>query len=413
MTTDRASCFVLYCLLCATALAASEDHRAPTPSEQLDYPAVFAAATRRAPQALENAARSEQAAAWEDFGSSWTRGGPRFTFNALDDSLRDDLGQRELEAALEWQLQRPAARRSTQQLASAYSRETEAYAAWVRLAVAGRLRTALHALEAATLRLEQATAAKEAAESLLQIARQQLAAGAVAEDAALQAETLLLEQRAAQLEAEAGLVDAGRSYSTLTGLTQHPAAPFRETQSQREEVSPEHPLLAYLQLAQDVAASQAVQAREQARGSPTLSVGVAQQRPDNFNPANDSLVLGISIPLGGGAAAEAQASDARRQRAAVAAQYADAHRQLELQLHEVEHELEVSGAQLDLLQRQRELAEQRAQMARQAFAVGEYSMDRVVLAEREYHRVAKDHALLAARRQQLVSEYNQAVGVLP
>lgn len=395
------------------AYAEGPQHTDLAPSTHLDYGTVFAAATRRAPQALEQAARGEQAAAWDDFGSGWTRGGPRFTFNALDDSLRDDIGQRELEAALEWQLLRPAARRNTQALASAYSRETEAYAGWVRLSVAGQLRETLHAMAAARLRLAQADAAQQAAQSLLDIAQQQLAAGAVAEDAVLHAEALLLEQRSARLAADAALVDAERTYQTLTGLGEYPAAPFREQRSARAAVGPEHPLLHYLGIAGEVAASQADQAREQTRGNPTLSIGVAQQRPDDFNPANDSLVVGLSIPLGGGAAARAQASDAHRQQAAVAAQYADARRTLQLRLHEVEHELEISHSQLALLERQRELAGRRARMAREAFAAGEYRMDQVVLAEREAQRVKTEYALLTARQEQLISEYNQAVGVLP
>jgi outer membrane protein TolC len=268
-------------------------------------------------------------------------------------------------------------------------------------------------MAAARLRLAQADAAQQAAQSLLDIAHQQLAAGAVAEDAVLQAEALLLEQRGARLAAEATLVDAERTYQTLTGLAEYPAAPFSEPQSAHTAVGPEHPLLRYLGIAREVAASQADQAREQTRGSPTLSIGVTQQRPDDFNPANDSLVVGLSIPLGGGAAARAQASDAHRQQAAVAAQYADARRTLQLKLHEVEHELEVSHSQLALLERQRELAGRRARMAREAFAVGEYRMDQVVLAEREAQRVNTEYALLTARREQLISEYNQAVGVLP
>lgn len=388
-------------------------HSSQARSQELAYASVFEHAYSHAPEVLATASREEQARAHQKLGNSWTASGPRANFNYLDDSRLNNTGQRELDAGLEWQLWAFGAKRNSQMLATAFGEEVNAWRDYLNLTVAGRVRTALADIRAAEVSLNQAQQARDSAQQLVDIAERQVSAGAAAQDDVLQAQTLLLAEEKKLLAARAALVDGERSYSLLTGLDTRPILEFSEQKTASEDITAQHPLLRFLQANVAIASGKVAEVRREAVGNPTLSLGMRSQRGDSSENTIDSLALGVSLPLGGGAQAGAKASDARRTLGDAQVELETARRQLQQRLHEVEHELGITRQALALGEEQVKLSAQRAQMARKAFALGETTMTQVVLTEQQYQIADTEQHLLQAQLVRLISEFNQTLGVLP
>lgn len=382
-------------------------------SEALTYAEVFEGALNKAPEAITRQSREQQAIAYQGLAKSWTAGSPRASLNYLGDNLFDNAGMQEFEAGLEWQLWSAESRRSNQKLGQSYQREFVAWQDYLQLLISGRVRSVLADISQAQMLVNKAEDAREEARKLVDIAQLRLQAGDASRDALLQAQTLLLARESGLLAANGELVDAQRNYVNLTGLSTRPALAYREEQSALEEISPDHPVLRFLQGAVDIASDQIAQTKEEARGNPSLNLGLNRQRGGRSEDYNDALVLGFSLPFGTSAFASAQTSDARRDLAEAQMQYQSAMRQLRQTLHEVEHELAVTQTAIKLSKEQVSLNRQRSQMAHKAFELGEITMTRVVQILQQQQLADTEYQLLQLKQQRLVGEFNQSVGVLP
>jgi outer membrane protein TolC len=229
----------------------------------------------------------------------------------------------------------------------------------------------------------------------------------------LQAEGLVLEQQREVARAEAALVDAEYDYRVLTGLAMRPATGFTEELAPLQTVPEEHPWLRYLSSEVAVERASVDRARRQARGSPTMSVGMRRDRGDAFQPYNNALALSFSVPFGGGSAVSTAVGDAESRRVETEVSLVSARRELMRQLHEVEHEMEMTKAALMLSAEQLELDRRRYDMAQIAFESGETDLLRAVAALQALQSTEQQHQSLLLREQALVSEYNQTIGVLP
>jgi outer membrane protein TolC len=172
-------------------------------------------------------------------------------------------------------------------------------------------------------------------------------------------------------------------------------------------------LLSLLRSDVDLASAEIAKAETDARGSPTLSVGTRRQRAGYFTDYEDALALSLSIPLGGRAHVDAATSRERRAKVDAEVRYLNTLRALNLQLHEVEHELFTLGESLPMSEEQAQLARQQWEMSRAAFEAGETDMSQVVIALQQARLSARDLDSLSLRHTRLVSEFNQIIGVLP
>lgn len=397
----------------ASAESTPHDHITLLRSEALSYAEVFEAALKKAPESTTRQPREQQALAYQGLSKSWTAGSPRVSLNYLGDQVFDNNGLQELEVGLEWQLWSAEGRRNSQKLGQSYQQEFVAWQDYLQLLISGRVRTVLADIRQTEMRVNKAEDAREEAHKLLDIAQHRLLAGDASQDALLQAQTLLLEKERGLLQANAERVDAQRNYANLTGLSIRPAHDFREEQSALDEISPDHPVLRFLQGAVDIASDQITQTKEEARGNPSLNVGLKRLRGERSEDYNDALVLGFSVPFGTSAYASAQTSDARRHLAEVQVQYQSARRQLQQTLHEVEHELAVTQTAIELSREQVSLNRQRSNMAHKAFELGEITMARVVQILQQQQLADTEYQLLQLKQQRLIGEFNQSVGVLP
>lgn len=404
----------LVALMTMPGLQAQElDHAPLATAPDLTFSTLLEQTLAHAPEALETSVRTDQAQAMNDLGNSWTAGRPGVQLDYIDDRLLSDLGQRELTYGIALPLWRPGERRAMQARGQQYSEQVDAWQKAFSLAMAGRLRGALADMQQADAELAAEQLATADALQLLSIAESLFAAGETAQRDVLQARALVLAQQRNELAAEAARVDAERSYSTLTGLNVRPATAHAEVIQVAEVVGAGHPLLQLLQSNVDLASAEIDKAEADARGNPVLSIGSRRQRAGYFADYEDALALSLTIPIGGRAHVDASTSSARRDKVDADVRYLTTVRELNLQLHEVEHEIFTLGESLPLSQEQAQLARQQWEMARAAFEAGEIDMSQVVIALQQARVTARDLDAIALRHARLITEFNQIIGVLP
>lgn len=391
----------------------SGDHEPLQKSSAMAFTTVFEAALSNAPESMAGVVRQQQAQDYSAVGRSWIAGRPNLEFNYIDDGVLDDVGLREIESGVRFDLWRPGERRDAGKLGQSYSAQVEAWQVYLQLVVAGGVRAVLaDMVEAeAMLALEQQSTVE--AERLLEITNALFAAGALPQLDVLQVQALLLEQQKIELHAEAALVDSEREYTVLTGLTMRPAAAYRESQSSLEEIQSDHPILRFLSSGVELADANISKVRREASGTPTMMVGVRRERGNRLQPYTDSLGLSFSVPFGGSASVSAGVSEARREKVDAEIQLMNVRRELGMQLHEVEHELFIVSESLGLSETQTTLNQQRYEMALVAFETGETNLTQVVIALQQARASEKELQGLSLQQQRLFTEFNQTIGILP
>jgi outer membrane protein TolC len=389
------------------------EHQHLVEVEGLDFAAMLEAAMQQAPQALEAPVREQQASDYAAAGKRLLAGRPSVVYNLVDDRWRDDTGLKQQEFGLQLPLWRPGERRDAQALGTHYEEQVALWSAYLRWDLAGRLRTTLMDLESAEAQLALEQEASRNAEELHRATERMFEAGSLAELDTLQTRNLLLQQQQKVLDADALMVDAERTFQVLTGLDRRPATAFSETRNAAEDVSDMHPLLQYMSSEVTLMRDHVQQTLLATKGNPQLTVGTHTERGDRLQTPNDSVMLQLSIPIGGKNFVNSQTSGARRQQ--VDAEVALRQNRIELQrlVHEAEHALFTIEQQLPLAEEQAALAEQRRVMAAGAFETGELTLTQVLIAVQDAIAARQTLTNMRLQQQRLVSEYNQYIGVLP
>ncbi|MAY03408.1 MAG: hypothetical protein CMQ38_10605 [Gammaproteobacteria bacterium] len=405
---------ILMLLLTVSAVQAAQgDHEALQTSSTILFSEIFNSALENAPKILERDVRQQQVSSYDAIADNWFNGRPQLSLSYYDDRTFDDRGYREIEYAIQLQLKRPSEWGNGRLLSDAYSEQFSTWENSLRHYIAGRVRNVLANISEAEAALALEREATQNAEDLVTITRQLLDSGELARLDLLQAENLLLQQRRTELETEALLVDAEREYEVLTGMQTRPDYLYTETLSAQEDISVMHPQLLYLASDIELAEARYQSALASAKGSPVISLGSRRQRSDGLMPYEDSIALSLSIPFGARNVVNSQASSVQRDKTDAEVLYQNTWRNLNQALHEVEHELFITEESIILAEQQLELSEQRWQMSRTAFTQGEITLTQIILALQEVLAARKESELLVLKRERLITEFNQTIGVMP
>lgn len=413
--THSISLRMAFCLaaILHSPVFAQIDHEPVRTSAALDFFDVYEAALVAAPEAPANIERQHLADSYIALGDRWITNRPSWQANYIDDGLLSDAGLREMETGVSVNLWRPGERTQAQSLGSSYQGKADAWEQHFEWLILGRVRSALADLAEAQTLLEFEREATAEAERLLEITSSLFENGAVPELDVLQARSLLLEQRETELQAEAMVVDADRSYITLTDLRIRPVQPHRETQSTLQEISLDHPHLNLLRSEIDLAQANIDKVKRDAKGSPSMSLGVRRERGMQQQAYIDSFGVSFSVPFGGSAVVSASTSTARANKVDVEIQLAKTLQNLTAELHEAEHQLHVIGESLVLTTERSEISQRHYEMSRAAFTAGETTLFQVVVALQQAQSSSKELQLLLLEEQRKITEYNQVVGEVP
>jgi outer membrane protein, heavy metal efflux system len=364
------------------------------------------------PRRVELAGRENEAAALTERGKGVLAGTPTLYFSHLTDAALDNNGQREYEGGIELPVWHAGQRRALSTLAGAAGVESSAAANALRWEVAGLLRTVLWDIALAANAADQAKDSVAVADELLSAVERRNARGDLPLADVLLARSALLEKQKSVIETRAGLLDAERTYRSLTGLDARPQD-FGETRSAREDFDASHPLLELADAELTRAKANLELVDRETRGNMLVSVGPRRQRDAQTSLMNNSFAVGVTIPVGGKPIGAPDRARAARTVADAESRRGQLLRQLDLDLHEAEHTLSVVEESLTLAATQSDLAMQQWQMAKSAFAQGEIELRDLLRIQDAAQNTVREASRLALERGRQIAAINQALGETP
>ena len=329
-----------------------------------------------------------------------------------NDQLLSRNGETEWEAGVEFPIWLNGQRKARAAIANIANQNLTADTQYLRLQLAGMVRDALWDIQLMQGLADIAKAKHEAASQLQREIEKRVSLGDMAQKDLLVAQTETLQAESERINAEAEVQHAKFRYVNLTGLSIIPAE-FTEIKSAKSDVEETH--LALLEANGKIALSieQRNLVRLENRDNSTVTLGTRSLRGATDTQYNNSFGITVRIPL-------QSATRNTPLQAAAEMQYAEnqAHlSQLKLLLaaamHEAEHNLEVGSAQLKVLTKQHNIAQQSLSVTRKAFQLGELDLSDLIRVQTQAFNTEK--SLKNQQIQQLwnTARYNQAVGELP
>jgi outer membrane protein TolC len=260
---------------------------------------AFEAAWQRAVAAREAGGQRQRAAAAKAAASSLLAAPPSIEFRLRDDRWQTDAGEREVEAGIVFPLWMPGQRAATGAAAEAGVEQADAATAAARLRIAGEVREA--AWDTAALKAEMAGAEEHAQvlKTLAEDVDRRVRAGDLARADALAAHAERLEAEARRADARLRLESAQLRWTALTGQTSVPEpAQLLEEPAGDTTATATHPELRLAGLNADYARRQVDLVRASRREPPELLFGVRSEVPATGLPSQNSVAIGLRIPLG-------------------------------------------------------------------------------------------------------------------
>jgi outer membrane protein, heavy metal efflux system len=365
------------------------------------------------PDRLINEALFQEADAWKERGDSWFAGSHELEISYDSDKVSNNIGNRRGEASLTVTPWNWGQRSAAQSIAERSLNSAEKQSTAIKLEVARLVRLALWDMSLADIRLQQANYNFDISNKLLEKVRRRVELGDLARADLLLAQSEHLQNTALLKQAKAEVMHARKNYTTLTQTTKVPEN-YKESLSSLQTIEANHPMLEAVNA--QVASKQAK--IEWAKSTDTInqpkfSLSGTTSRPNRDVNDTQTAMVGVVIPFGHATYDAPEIAAAHRELNQAQAEREHLIRQLEKNLHEAEHSLEVTRHDLGIARELRQIAETHLKMMEISFTAGEINlMDLLKIQARslEAIRNAREQEVKLERN---IALYNQAVGVLP
>lgn len=389
---------------------------APGYSQTLSIKQGFDAAWARQPESRSASLRRDAATAAVNAAQRWTPGPPALEVAAKTDQFNRNVGVREYEAGVSVPLWLPGERDSAQAAASSEVSAVDARLFAVQWRVAAEVREAYWSYQRA--RIEQQLAERRLANAggLVEDVARRLRAGDLARADSHQAEGALAAAQAALAEATVARMQAARAWTLVTGAQEFPAdlgTVAAERHPSETLAADTHPSFRELAAKAEFARKQQALAGIQVRSNPEVLVGGVRERDVLGERYEQSIVVGIRIPLG-----KSHASDAKF--ATASADLLEAETQLMLEETRLRTQVETARGSLNALQQAMTAAERRAVLASEtrgfyekSFRLGESDLPTRLRVELEAFEAERQAARSRLEVQAAISQLRQALGLLP
>jgi len=328
-----------------------------------------------------------------------------------NDTLGSGRGEREWQAALELPVWLPGQRDNRAKVADASQSSMSASRESLRLQVAGQLREALWDIAMNDNLLALAANKLELANRLQRDVEKRHQAGEMAKTDVMLAQQETLRAEKEKLRAEAEVMHARHRYYLLTGLRELPAN-YEEKQSSLEDYN-QSPIWLEAQSKVGLAETERELVKVESRENMQVMLNMRSTKGAFDNAANESVGVQLRIPFSSEAsaapvkaAAELGVGNAVSEREALKLA-------LEAAMHEAEHNLSVSRAELTLAGKQFEIAKESARLAEKAFKLGESDLVSLLRVQAQTYEAERAFTTRKIQVQWDTARYNQAVGVLP
>ena len=408
----------LACAVLAIGMAASAEelpghaHEPLAVDPSLTLSGAVDAALADFPDTVTLAARQDEALAWDDRGNSWLADRPSLMLRYQTDRYGSNVNLDEYEAGVVLPMWNPGGRDAVQRYGDALFLESAEAGPALRWQVAGRVRTALWGVARAETDHELAEQSLDTARRLLGVVERRHELGDVAMSDVLLAQASYLEFQTALIEASAALLDAERTYRTITGLERRPAF-VPESLSPAEEITDDHPALAFANAAVARADADVEVAERTVNTGTSVLIGARRERPPFGTEFDDSIGVTLNIPFGGSAHRNTEISKSARAASAARAERNRQLRELTLALHEAAHGLNVVSQNIEAASARLEFAEQHQAMGEVAYEKGELELIDLLKIQATAIAARRQLAGLTIDEKRQTALYNQAVGETP
>lgn len=420
------ACFAL--LLDSSIAASTQDQVEPKPTSgqpgyQVDHfdelrvnpnlqlSEVLEKAYARAPMQATLRSRDVMVSARSRIANAMLPSTPAVSVTHQNDAVGSGRGERDWQAELELPIWLPKQRDNRLKVAEASQSSASASRQSLKLQVAGQLREALWNIALTDNNLSLASNKLQLANQLRSDVDKRYQAGELAKTDAMLAEQETLRAEKEKLRAEAEVMHARHRYYLLTGLRELPAS-YEEKQSSLEDYS-QSPIWLETQSKVGLAETERNLVQIESHENLQVLLNVRSTKGAFDNLANESVGVKLRIPFGGEAkaapiraAAELGVGNALTEREAL--KY-----ELETAMHEAEHNLSVSRAELVLAGKQYEIAKESLRLAQKAFQVGETDLVSLLRVQAQTFEAERAFSTRQVQVQWDVARYNQIVGVLP
>lgn len=336
---------------------------------------------------------------------------PAISVMHQNDVLGSGRGEREWQAEMEMPIWLPHQRSGRLNVADASQSSAMASQESLKLHVAGQLREALWEIAINDNHLSLARNKLSFANQLQGDVEKRFQAGEIAKTDVMLAQQEVLRAEQDKLRAEAAVMHTRYRYYLLTGLNEIPEH-FEEPQSKLENYSLS-PIWLEAQTKVGLAETERHLAQIESRENLQVLLNMRSTKGAFDHLSNESVGVTVRIPLGGEAraapikaAAELGVGNALSERKTL--QYT-----LEAAMHEAEHNLAVSRAELVLVSKQFEIAKENARLAQKAFQLGESDLVSLLRVQAQSFEAERAFTTRQIQVQWDIARYNQAVGALP
>ncbi|WP_404299886.1 TolC family protein [Alicycliphilus denitrificans] len=407
-------------MACIWALAATAAVAQPTaPPHTSALQALFAQAWRLQPEAQALALRRQAAQAQRDGADAWTAEPAALELQTKTDRPGSRLGNREHTVGVALPLWLPGERARRAALGDAELQAVHSSSQAAQLALAARVREAWWLWQRTCGDLALAQDQMDSAQSLEADVARRFAVGDMARADLYQAQAGVAQAQAAAAQAQ-GACDAARAALSVWGGAQDLHATGQALAAEPEpaldqplSVPPAHPALAEGERLAAVARRQAELVAVQTRANPELTLSAASARGQAGESYQQSVTVGVRLPLGAGVRAQAREATALAQALEADTRVQRERERLAADLRAAAAQARAAAAQQQAMARNAELARATRGFVAKAFALGEADWPTrlrveqdAVLAERQWLRARIDAAAA-------VSTLRQALGLLP
>ena len=383
--------------------------------------ALFDHAWQRQPEAQAQPLRQQAAEATRLAAQRWTAEPPALQLQTRTDRPGSQQGQREIEVGLAAPLWLPGERARSAALGDAQWQQVQSQQRAAQWQLAAQVRQAWWDWQRARSDLALAQDRLHSARQLAADVQRRWQAGDLARTDGLQAQAVVAQAEAAQAEAQ-GALQAARAalsaWGSLPGTA--PGAPAPQdwraeplADAAAQAVSDTHPALAQAQAQAQVARHTAELAAVQRRANPELSVAATRGRDQAGERYRQSVTLGLRIPLGDNALAQAKEAAAQADALEQETRLQRERERLAQDLHAAQARVAAAQAQSDAAARHAALVQETLGHVDKAFRLGEADWPTRLRAEQDAAQAQRQLARARIDAAAAVSALRQALGLLP
>lgn len=383
--------------------------------------ALFDHAWQRQPEAQAQPLRQQAAEAARLAAQRWTAEPPALALQTRTDRPGSQQGQREIEVGLSAPLWLPGERTRSATLGDAQWQQVQSQQRAAQWQLAAQVRQAWWDWQRARSDIALAQDRLHSARQLAADVQRRWQAGDLARTDGLQAQAVVAQAEAAQAEAQGALQAARAALSAwgpLPGTALGTPAP-QDWQAEpladaaAQALPDTHPALAYAQAQAQVARHTADLAAVQRRANPELSVAATRGRDQAGERYRQSVTLGLRIPLGDNALAQAKEAAAQADALEQETRLQRERERLAQDLHAAQARAAAAQAQTDAAARHAALAQETLGHVDKAFRLGEADWPTRLRAEQDAAQAQRQLARARIDAAAAVSALRQALGLLP